>query len=194
MAITLDEPKAPGLPVVKRTTIGQRFAGALVEQHQRDVLKKGERVLKPDGKPRQELVLTLVVMPGTTTPATISGEGGVPAPGELVRVILRGAGFGEWIEARKHHGELQVGDVVEQSVEYAQVYDADGNAVGGKITDQATADRVPRGQSLGFYGPTTLRRATATEASWVTAAEAAYHERKQRIAVDPTPYGDEEPF
>jgi hypothetical protein len=37
-----------------------------------------------------------------------------PAPGERVRLILKGQAFGNWIEARKKHrnNTLQVGDVI----------------------------------------------------------------------------------
>jgi hypothetical protein len=89
-------------------------------------------------------------------------------------------------------GALAIGDVIEQVVEFAQAYDANGTATGSKITDQASADRVPRGQSLGFYGPTTIRRATPAEASFVAAAEQAHHDRRQRTAAEPGPFDDDE--
>lgn len=197
MPITLEEPKAAGLPVVKRQAIGERFIGAVVDQHQRDVLKNGERVMKDNGKPRQELVVTVVTMPGSTATASIGDHASVPAPGELVRVILRGGGFGDWIEAKNslpaitgvQAGQISVGDVVEQVVEFAQAYDAGGKPTGPKLTTQEQANAVPRSQAVGFYGPLTLRRANPDEASWVGAAETAYHERKQRTQLD-----DEGPF
>jgi hypothetical protein len=185
--ITLDEPRTPGPPVVKRQQIGERFIGALVKTQQRDVLKDGKPALKDDGKARQELVLTLVAMPGTTCNASIGDKAGVPNAGDVVRLILRGGGFGDWIEARKSHGELQVGDVVEQTIEYAQAYVTTGSQTsptGPKLTTQEQANAVPRSQSLGFYGPLSLRRATPEEGAWVTAAEAAYHEQRNRISAE----------
>lgn len=194
MPITLDEPRAPGAPVVKRQRIGERFVGALVTTQQRDVLKDGKPALKDDGKPRQELVLTLVAMPGTTCTAAIGDKAAVPNPGEVVRLILRGGGFGDWIEARKSHGELQVGDVVEQTIDHAQAYDAQGKPSGQKLTTQEQANAVPRSQSLGFYGPLALRRAAGDEMQWVTEAEQAYHAQRARISAEPANDIDQEPF
>jgi hypothetical protein len=184
MPITLDTPSTPGAPVVKRTKIGERFVGALVRQQQRDVHKDGKPVVKTDGKHRQELVLTLLALPGTTAKAEIGGEGGVPEPGDLVRLILRGGGFGDWIEAKKSHGEIQVGDIVEQVTEFAQAYDADGNAVGQKITTNEQLNEVPRSRAVGVYGPLTLRRAGAEERAWVEKAEAAYYETKAPVVLE----------
>ncbi len=176
MPIQLDEPRTPGAPVIKRQKIGERFIGALVTTQQRDVLKDGKPALKDDGKTRQELVLTLVAMPGTTCIASIGDKAATPNPGDVVRLILRGGGFGDWIEARKSHGELQVGDVVEQTIDHAQAYDAQGKMSGQKLTTQEQANAVPRSQSLGFY------------------AETAYHTQRARISAEPQPAIDEEPF
>lgn len=178
MPITLDEPTGPRIPVMKRQRIGEHLTGAVVRTTQRDVLKDGQPVLKDNGKPRQELVITIVVMPGTTMTAGIGQDAppAVPAAGEITRMILRGASFGQWIEAKNAMGPLQVGDIVEQILDHAQVYNASGTPTGGKLTTQAELDAVPRGQSVGVYGPLALRRPTAAEAQWVQAAEAAYLE------------------
>lgn len=203
MPIQLDSPAAQGLPVVKRQRIGDHFIGALVEYQARDVLKNGQRVINDKtGKPRQELVAVLVAMPGTNCVAGIgdSGDNAIQ-PGDHVRLILRGRAFADWIESKGKLPAIQgvsagaagVGDIVEQTVDHAQQYDANGNPVGGKIHDQATADRVPRGQSLGFYGPLTVRRASPVETQYVTLAEQAYHDRKARISID-TAVNDQEPF
>lgn len=75
MPITLDEPQGPRIPVMKRQRIGDTVTGAVVRTVQRDVLKDGAPVPKdpgnPDGKKRQELVVTIVTLPGTTMPAGI---------------------------------------------------------------------------------------------------------------------------
>lgn len=191
MPIQLDEPRAPGHPVVKRQAIGETFTGAIVKFETRNVLKDGQPVTKPDGKTRQELVVTCVTMPGTNASATIKGEGGVAQPGDVVRMILRGGGFGDWINAKGAlGGPLNVGDVVTQTTDHAQVYDANGKPEGGPITDQATADQVPRNKSLGFYGPLTIRRSTPADAQWVTAAEAAYHAERDRVQLSDDDGGD----
>lgn len=187
MPIQIEEPRVPGHPVVKRQAIGETFVGALVAQEQRPVQKVKDGVatpvLKPDGKPRQEQVLTLVAMPGTTAQAGIGDTTNIPNPGDLVRIILRGGGFADWLDAKKALGRpLNVGDIVEQNVTFAQVYDANGNAEGAKLTTQAQAAAVPRAKSLGFYGPITLRGPQAADMEWVAKAEAAYMAARQQSA------------
>jgi len=177
MPITLDEPQGPRIPVMKRQRIGDTVTGAVVRTVQRDVLKDGQPALKDNGKPRQELVVTIVTLPGTTMPAGIGQDtpAAVPAAGDVCRMILRGASFGQWIEAKNGlGGQLQVGDIVTQTLDHAQVYNAQGAPAGGKLTTQAEVDAVPRGQSVGVYGPLTLRRAAPAEAQWVQLAEAEY--------------------
>lgn len=193
MPISLDDGgRGPGLPVVKRTAIGQTFVGALVKTEQRDVMKDGAPKIKDNGKPQQELVLTLQVMPGTTAPAGIGDSQGIPAPGDLVRMILRGASFGQWIEARKSHGSLETGDVVEQLTEYGQAYNADGVPVGPKLTTQDQINAVPRQQALGIYGSLQLRKPTADEGEWATKADAAHHASTPRTPLDE--HDDRAPF
>jgi len=174
-AIILDEPAPNASPVVKRTKLGERFIGALVNKEQRAMLRDGEPMLKPDGRPRYELVVTLVTMPGTTAPAGIKDTVGVPEPGDIVRMILRGKAYGDFIEATNAlTPKSQVGDIVEQITDSAQVYDAAGVAAGRPITTQAELDAVPRQKTVGIYGPITVRRALPAEAEHVTQAEAAY--------------------
>jgi hypothetical protein len=198
MPTSLEEPRTPGAPVVKRTAIGQRFVGALVALEQRNVLKRNaagvmEPVMKPDGiKAKQELVLTLIAMPGTTAPAGLGDTTAVPEAGDTVRLILRGKAFGEWIEAKKTHGPVATGDVVEQSTTHGQAYDAAGQATGPKLTTQAEIDALPRHQIFGIYGPLTLRKPTAAEAEWATKADAAHHDQRPRTIIDDD--GPEDPF
>lgn len=192
MPTPLDEPRTPGAPVVKRTALGQRFIGALVRMDQRGVLKNGQPSLRDDGRQRQELVLTLLVMPGTTAPAGIGDTTVVPSPGDTVRLILRGASFGQWIEARKSHGSLETGDVVEQLTEYGQAYNADGVPVGPKLTTQDQINAVPRQQALGIYGSLQLRKPTADEGEWATKADAAHHASTPRTPLDE--HDDRAPF
>ena len=175
MPITLDQPTGPRVPVMKRQRIGDTVTGAVVRTEQRDVLKDGEPVLKPNGKPRQELVVTIVVMPGTTMPAGIGSDPAtVPQAGEVCRMILRGKSFGDWIEAKNALGPLNVGDVVSQTTDHAITYTASGQAA-ATLRTQAELDSVPRGQSVGVYGPLTLRRSRPDEAQWVNQAEAEHH-------------------
>jgi hypothetical protein len=149
-------------------------------------------------KVKQEMVVHAIAMPGTTMEARIGDEGGVPAPGDRVRLILKAKGFGEWIEARRQHrrGRLNVGDVLVLETRWAQQYDQDGNPKGPKIEEQAAADAVPRNVTIGFYGPLSIRE--GTDPAWIEAAEQAYRSdeaaARQQQAIplaDGEDYGDE---
>lgn len=177
-----DQQHFESTPVVKRTRIGEVTLIALIDKpEQRDVKKDGEVVLKPNGKPRQELVVHGIVLPGHSAPVGKRDEQWVPQPGDPVRMILRGGAYGAWIEARKAHrgGKLCVGDVVRQVVDHAQAYDANGAPSGSKITDQAAADALPRGRTVGFYGPLTLHE--PKDAEWVAVAEQAHRKRHEVV-------------
>ena len=191
MPIDLIEETKARTPVLRRRTLGETFVGALVDNPvQRDVQKKNEQtgamepVLKPNGKPKQELVVTMVTMPGTTMHAGLGDDVDVPQPGDIVRTILKGGGYGAWIEANNELKPRRVGDVITLTSDYGITYDSVGNA-GNKLTDQAAIDAVPRGRTVGIYGELTIRRADASEQTWVDRAELAYHDAK---AIDlPTP-------
>ena len=134
---------------------------------------------------KQEMVIHGITLPGTTMEAKLGEQGGIPAPGDRIRLILKAKGFGDWIEARRHHrgGKIHVGDVLTLQTEHAQQYDQAGNPKGPKITDQATADATPRGVTIGFYGPMAL--APNSDPAWIAKAEEAFladqaaeHERR----------------
>jgi hypothetical protein len=173
MPITLGQPAGTATPVVKRTAIGQTFIGALVNKEQRGILKDDKPVLNTRGKPSQELVLTLIALPGTTAPAGIGDSVGVPEPGDIVRMIIRGLSFKQWIDIHRDMPE-QVGDIVTQITDSAQVYDANGKAEGRQLTTQAEVENVPRTKTLGIYGTITAERPDARHADWVTKAESEY--------------------
>lgn len=206
MPIQLEEERKPGLPVVKRTAIGQTFNGAVLRVDQRDRLKKDDQtgamtaIVKANGKARQELVVTCLTLPGTTAPAGLGDNEFVPEPETLVRLILKGKAFGDWIESKAALGRgIQVGDIVTQITDRAQVYDAQGNPSGAELTDQAAVTAVPRGRSVGIYGPITLRE-PKVGSEWVGKAEVAYHSLGTPISAEAAAVadgvgdgGDEEP-
>jgi hypothetical protein len=177
MGIPLGEQYTPGHPVVKRTAIGQSFNGAVVNIERRDRTRRGDDgvvkpVLKADGKPRQELVITCLTMPGTDAPAGIGDEQGIPETEDVVRLILKGKAFADWIQAERDLGrQLQVGDQVQTKTDSAQVYDANGDPKGDLLTTQEQVDAVPRSQTVGIYGKLRL---IAGEGEWIDKAEAAY--------------------
>ena len=189
MTITLEEAGTTRTPVLRRKRIGEEYVGALVRTTQRDVLKRDDAtgtdrpVLKANGKPRQELVVTLVTI-SSTMAAGLGEEVAVPEPGDIVRSILKGGGFGQWIEANGLLKPRQVGDIVTLTSEWGQAYDAHGAPTGDKLTTQAQLDAVPRERSLGVYGSVAIRRATPAETEWVAAAETAYHAAQPVVVLD----------
>jgi hypothetical protein len=205
MPIVLESERKAALPVVKRTALNQKFFGAIVKVEPRDRLKRdeftGEMVplLKPNGKARQELVVTCLTLPGTTAPVGLGEDEHVPTPEELVRLILKGKAFADWLKAKADlHRKVQVGDVVTQTTDRAQVYDANGNPSGGELTDQAAVNAVPHNRSIGIYGPITVRE-PKEGSPWVAKAEAAYHSLSEPIVAEPDlppepPDDDEPPF
>lgn len=197
MAIPLGEQFTPGHPVVKRTAIGQKFAGAVVNLERRDRTRKGDDgvvrpVLKADGKPRQELIVTCLAISGDA-PAGIGDEQGIPEPGDTVRLILKGKAFADWIQAEKTLGrQVQVGDVVKQRTDSAQVYDADGNPKGQPLTTQAEVEAVPRSQTVGIYAELRLEPG---EGEWIDRAEAAYRAANAvTLSSQPQQVEEEEPW
>ena len=163
MAIELNDGSRIAAPVIRQQRLGEVAYLAIVRPEQRDRLRKnlasGAMEPIPNGtdrqgrpKVKQEMVVHAIDMPGTTMEARIGDEGGVPAPGDRVRLILKAKGFGEWIEARRQHrrGRLNVGDVLVLETRWAQQYDQDGNPKGSKIEEQAAADAVPRNVTIGF--------------------------------------------
>lgn len=204
--ITLEEPRTPGYPVVKRTSIGETFNGAVIKAESRDRLKRAndgsmQPIVKPNGKHAQELVVTCITLPNTTAPAGIGEDQYIPDPGTIVRLILKGKAFGDWIEAKRQlpNGVISVGDIVTQTTTVAQVYDAQGNPSGGEITDQTAVDQArSRGRSIGIYGPLTLREPKA-DSEWTDKAVSAYRGTQASIPAESTaptsndPWGGDEP-
>lgn len=181
----------PRIPVLRRQRLGETFTGALVTApERRDVLKKDPvtgvlgPVPKANGRGnRQELVVTMITI--ASTMAAGSGDDlAVPAPGDLVRTILRGGGYGAWIEATQGVSPHHVGDIIELTSTYAQRYDANGRPHGGQITTQEELDRVPRSNPVGVYGDITVRRATPADQAWVAKAEEAYHSLQQPTVLE----------
>lgn len=188
--IVLEEPHTAGYPVVKRTAIGQTFNGAIIKAEPRDRLKRGndgsmQPIIKANGKHAQELVITCLTLPGTTAPAGLGEDEGIPEPGSIVRLILKGKAFGDWIEAKKSlpGGTVAVGDVVSQTTTVAQVYDAQGNTSGGEISDQSAVDAArAKGRSVGIYGPLTLR-VPKGGSEWSDKAVAAYKSLQSQASI-----------
>lgn len=187
--ITLEEPRAAGYPVVKRTALGQTFNGAILKAESRDRLKRADNgtmvpIVKDNGKHAQELVATCLTLPGTTAPVGLGEEESVPAPGDIVRLILKGKSFGDWIESKKslQDGTVAVGDIVTMTTTVAQVYDQQGNPSGPEITDQDSINAArQRGRSVGIYGPLALRM-PKPDSEWYGKAVEAYQKLSRQTA------------
>lgn len=198
MPIELNTPTVNRTPVLRRRALGESFVGALVNFEQRQQIKRGDDgqdrpVVKANGKPRNELVVTMVALPGCTMNAGLGDEESVPEPGDVVRIILKGGGFGQWIDADKALKPRQVGDIVIITSDHAQVYSASGAPEGQPVTDQAAIDAARmKSKTVGIYGEVQIRRASPTEAQWVAAAETAYHEAQQAKATVLPDTGDAE--
>lgn len=177
-------------PVLSRTAIGQRFHGVMCDfplnrpRHKQD----GTPVLKDNGQPSNELVVTLLTV-SSTMPVGKVGEHRTPEPGEPVRLILKGKAYGDWIDGQKELGHaMRVGDMVIADTTYGQAYD-EKTPVGPKLTTQAECDAVPRGRTLGYYGTITLREAAPGEATWDAKACQFYNDRQRPVQeeADATP-------
>lgn len=185
MPIQLNDNAPASTPVLRHQRIGEVAMLAIVDHEQRDRLAKNpatqqlEKIpagTKADGsiKYKQELVVHCLALPGTTMQYKAGDEFRTPEPGDRVRLILKGQGFGRWIDARKAHrgGSLNVGDVLITGTDQAQAYDQNGAPKGPPIKTQAEADRVPRGVTVGFYGP--IEIAEPPDPRWTEAAEQAH--------------------
>ncbi len=182
-----DQINSSATPVIKAQRIGEIARIALVRWEQRPMMRDGAPVVNArTGKPRQELLVHGIAMSGTTALAGIGDHQDVPGPGTPCRFILRGGGYGQWIEARKAHrnGRLLVGDIVTRTIEYAQAYDAAGAPKGSRISDQAEVERLPRSTTVGFYGAIQLQ--PGTDQALIAQAEAAYRawQDSQRVSAD----------
>lgn len=183
--IIIEEATAQRTPVLRRREIGETFSGLLIRKEQRGrqrkdkVTKEMVPVMKPGGqKQAQELVLHLLVLPGSTMPAGLGDDEAIPQPGDLVRAILKGGAYGQFIEADNALKPRHVADVVGLTSTWAQAYNDDG-PVGDKIhANEQIIDARMKGRNVGIYGDLTIRRAGPAEAVWVEKAEAAYWEWK----------------
>lgn len=185
MAIELTDNTRTIYPVLRNQRIGELAQLAIIRTEQRDRLMKDQATgqlvrisngMTRDGQPKfkQELVIHAVTLPGTTMQVKQGDDFHTPAPGDRVRVILKGMAFRKFIEARKAHrgGKLNVGDLLVTGTDQAQAYDQTGKPKGEPIRTQADADRIPRGVTVGFYGPIEL--AEASDPAWIAKAEEAF--------------------
>lgn len=196
MPIQLEETRTTGLPVIKHRAIGEKFVGGIVKFETRDLKRDGEIQFKDDGvTPRKELVVVALTKSSTMV-AGIGDEEVVPKPGQIVRVILRGGGFGQWIDAKKTISRgVNVGDLLYLDTTHAIRYNASTYAQLGRLdTQEQVAEwetspaNIGRKESLGRYGDLKLRPPIDAETQFVVECEQAYHLlAKEGISLDDRP-------
>lgn len=129
MSITLDTPKA-STPTVRLRNIGDGIAVAVVNSQivpWRD-FATGEPKIGDNGKPRTQDMLTGIVV--AVHGAVVGGPDGddvAPEVGDTVRVFLAGHRRWSWIEAKREHGNLTVGDIARFKYDKDEPSDRRGN-------------------------------------------------------------------
>jgi len=152
---------AAGAPIMKQRVIGEVFYGSIIKDEMRQQTDmEGNLRWKDEAKtkPARELVVHLLAIKGDMQ-AAIGGESSVPEPGEKVRVILRGGGWGAWIDATKVYGSTVLwGDVLRMTTTHATRYNSGGTELGDlKTNDEVMAWKqspanTERKESIGFRG------------------------------------------
>lgn len=197
MAIQLgDNSTGTRYPVLSQRRIGEEFVGGVIKFERRERhTKDGETIYnKKTGKPRYELVVHLLTLRGDMQ-AGLAGEYTTPERGEVVRAILKGGAFGNWIEAQNALPRgLQVGDMVYMNTDKAVRYvETDPKAA---LTTQAEVDEykktpawTERKETLSWQGEVKIREPKPDEVGFVAECEAKYHELgRQNIPLNDDPF------
>ena len=158
-------------PVVRRTNIGEKIVVGLLKEEWRNLRKKNsdgtwEDVLKADGKPAKQAVITCLVKE-STMPVADGNEERVPERGEIVRLMFDRGGASQWIDAkRKLDGQFKVGVLIAMNTTHALRYSTNGFAELGRIDTQADLDawyqsaaNIQRKESVGRRGDLALKDA-----------------------------------
>lgn len=190
----IEERGPAGLPIVKFREIGQTFIGALVDAETRQQMnfKNGKAdglAFKDDGKPAMEKILYLLVMPGTTAMQSSDDDPSGYAPLEvksLVRVILKGFKWGQYIDARNETPGLKgekTGDIFTCTYKNGSKM----NKAGGRdeLHTEAEIAAQPREVIVGKDMVITLARPGAHQDAVIDACNNARTARKAQ------PVGDE---
>lgn len=175
MPIRLEEERTR-IPSVKFRRLGEQLRYMVVKVDQEVVTEFQSKtpVLKADGSPRKQLVVTAMVLDGTTAHIK-DGDSTRPAvPGELIRRRYKGRAWGTVIEARKPLGAYEVGDV-----HLEEFVSADIDAGQGRYRTLTTDEEIVNARSDGKVVMPThtvkARRAKPEEWALVAQAEEHYH-------------------
>jgi hypothetical protein len=184
MGIALGTERKARTPIVQRARIGDELRAAVVFMEPREQRNEdGTPKLKKDNKSvARELVVDLVIMPGTTMIGRLNKQDYTLEPGDAARVILKGGAWSQWIDAERTvpNGIVNVGDLLWMNTTHGETYDINGR-VTGRIDDQAALDAHNalgrRADTVGLRGELKLKRDDVKYAEWVAKAEQAHHER-----------------
>lgn len=192
MPITLEEPRWASTPVLNNRAIGEEYVGGVIKFESRQQQDADRNLkFKDNGKPLTELIVWLYTV-RSTMEAGIGGTDQVPEPGAIVRAILKGKTFSQWIDEKdKLYRGIQVGDKVRLTTDVGIPYRGKTPAGAELRTNEQiaefkqTRDWIDRKVTLGMYGPVQIRAAGADDAALVADCEQAYHQMKtQGIPLD----------
>lgn len=173
MRIPIESERPTGTPILRRRKIGERYRGAVIDYEQREQRDAdGVTRTKPDGRTAKELIVHLLTI-RSTMPVGRRDDEWAPGENEQVRMILKGGGWGKWIEASKLvDGGVCRGDIVDLATTHAEFYNGAGPAV-GKSTDEVEIDQARRkGRTIGYRGDLTIT--AGTDEATIAACNAAY--------------------
>jgi len=192
MAIGLDDhTTGTRPPVVRAAGFGQTVVGMVIDKEVRPRRdnKSGAPILKADGRPSHEEVLTVMIMGGST--GIISGgdfgDDRTPEAGECCRLIVKGRDYGALIDARKKgtKGATNVGDVITAAATAATIWRGKGDIAKAGTTDPDDVSKArAKGLSVSWDTVITYRAATPDEAALVAKAEGLHHQLRERISLD----------
>lgn len=190
MAIELDAPRTPQIPVADTREVGHVVIGMICDKWVRERFDKdGDPIKNKRGSTAKEEVLVILTMPGTT--GTIKFGSGLdveeraPESGELSRVIVSGVTYKALIDARREcGGQTQVGDVIRIEAKSATIWKGRGDMLAQGVTDaDKIAKAITQKLTVGMDREVRYRRAKPEEASLVAQAERIFHERKAARAI-----------
>lgn len=190
MAIELDAPRAPQIPVADTREVGQVVVGMICDKWVRERFDKdGDPIKNKRGATAKEEVLVILTMPGTTGTIKVGSgldvEERAPEAGELSRVIVSGVTYKALIDARREAGgQTQVGDVIRIEAKSATIWRGRGDMLASGVTDpEKIAKAIAQKLSVGMDREVRYRRAKPDEAALVAKAEQVFHERKAARAI-----------
>jgi len=195
-------------PIAKYIALGQEVRGGIVGIHKRQRTKYNpldpedrEPIFKKNGKPSYELLVTIKTTEGTTA---VTGKQGEEVPivvGSLVRMIHKGGGFGNYIDASKAlmkvaGRNVSVGDLYHGWCSDVTIYKNGSKIVEG-VTDPEIVEKALEKDpkiDLGFYS--SIEIDPPSDPEFLAECERLYHQAQasERIVLDASDYDDDDDY